>query len=125
MNFPGSPYFVLERLLEEYRSGRRSEEDAFRSLDIFDMFLDQWSEGLDALPQAPEILPEGEAKVETSFQGLDLFGEAAECLRNYLETGDEEQAESAMELARQGHHLLEQLYLQTAQQVEDLRNEVG
>lgn len=125
MNFPGSPYFVLERLLEEYRSGRRTHEDVARSLDIFDMFVEQWNEGLMALPVEPEILPEGEETLEESVNGLGCFSEASGFMRDFLETGDESFAEQALEIARVGHETLEQLYLNTAKKVEQLQNEVG
>lgn len=125
MNFPGSPYFVLERLLEEYRSGQRSPEDVARSLDIFDMFVEQWNEGLMALPVEPEVLPEGEATLQESVNGLGCFAEASGFMRDFLETGDETFADQAMESARIGHETLEQLYLNTAKRVEELQNEVG
>lgn len=125
MNFPGSPYFVLERLLEEYRSGQRSPEDVARSLDIFDMFVEQWNEGLMALPVEPEVLPDGEETLAESVNGLGCFSEASGFMRDFLETGDETFAEQAMESARIGHETLEQLYLVTAKRVEDLQNEVG
>jgi len=125
MNFPASPYFVLERLLDEYRSGQRSLEDVAGSLDIFDMFVEQWNEGLMALPVEPEILPDGEQIVEESAQGLHCFADASACMRDFLETGDDSLADQALELARQGHEALEQLYLVTAQRVAELQNEVG
>jgi hypothetical protein len=125
MNFPGSPYFVLERLLEEYRSGQRTHEDVARSLDIFDMFVEQWNEGLMALPVEPEVLPEGEETLEESFNGLGCFSEASAFFRDFLETGDEALAVQALDVARVGHETLEQLYLNTAKKVEQLQNEVG
>jgi len=125
MNFPGSPYFVLERLLEEYHSGRRTPEDVARSLDIFDMFIEQWNEGLMALPVEPEIVPEGAETLDGSMQGLECFSEASGYFRDYLETGDESLAEQALAAARAGHETLEQLYMITAKKVEQLQNEVG
>ena len=125
MNFPASPYFVLERLLDEYRSGQRSPEDVAGSLDIFDMFVEQWSDGLMALPVEPEVLPEGPSTIEESMQGLHCFADASACMRDFLETGDEGLADQALDLARQGHETLEQLYLATAKRVEELQNEVG
>ncbi|MBT9585794.1 hypothetical protein IV102_20805 [bacterium] len=115
----------MERLLEEYRSGRRTHEDVARSLDIFDMFVEQWNEGLMALPVEPEILPEGEETLEESVNGLGCFSEASGFMRDFLETGDESFAEQALEIARVGHETLEQLYLNTAKKVEQLQNEVG
>lgn len=125
MNFPGSPYFVLENLLEEYRNGRRTPEQVLASLDIFDMFLEQYNEGLQALPVEPEVLPEGEQKLEECYQGLQCFADASACFRDYLESGDEDLAAQALDIARQGHESLEQLYLTTAKKVEELQNEVG
>ena len=125
MNFPGSPYFVLETLLEDYRSGRRTPENVAESLDIFDMFLEQYHEGLQALPVEPEVLPEGEEKLAECYQGLQCFSDAAACFRDFLESGDERLADQALDIARQGHESLEQLYLTTAKKVEELQNEVG
>lgn len=125
MNFPASPYFVLERLLDEYRSGQRTLEDVAGCLDIYDMFVEQWSEGLEALPVDPEVLPEGESIIEGCAHSLGFFADASACMRDFLETGDEALADQALELARQGHENLEQIYLPTAQRVAELQNEVG
>lgn len=125
MNFPGSPYFVLERLLEEYRNGQRSPEDVARSLDIFDTFVSQWNEGLMALPVEPNILPDGEETLNGSFQGLECFSEASSMMRDFLATGDESLADQALDTARQGHETLETLFFETARRVETLQNEVG
>ena len=125
MNFPGSPYFVLERLLEEYRQGQRSPEDVARSLDIFDSFVSQWSEGLMTLPVEPGVLPDGEETLNGSFQGLECFSEASALMRDFLSTGDESLADQALDTARQGHETLENLFFETARRVEALQNEVG
>jgi hypothetical protein len=125
MDFPGSPYYVLERLLEEYRSGQRSPERVAQDLETFDLFLQQWSEGVMALPVEPEVLPEGPETIEGSMQGLECFAEASACFRDYLETGDDGLAEQAMELARQGHDTLAHLLVQTARRVDELQNEIG
>mgnify|MGYP001317751342 FL=1 len=125
MNFPGSPYFVLERLLDEYRNGQRTPEDVARSLDIFDAFVEQWNEGLMALPVEPQILPDGEETLSGSFQGLECFSEASAILRDFLATGDDHLADQALDTARQGHETLEALFFETAKRVEALQNEVG
>lgn len=125
MEFPGSPYHVLERLLEEYRNGQRSADDLSRSLDIFDLFVDQWSEGMKAVPVHPEVLPEGPATIEESMQGLGCFSEASAVMRDFLSSGDDQLAEQALELARQGHDTLAGLLLSTRKKVEELQNEVG
>jgi len=125
MNFPGSPYFVLERLLDEYRSGQRSPEDVARSLDIFDAFVEQWNEGLMALPVEPQVLPDGEETLNGSFQGLECFSEASSIMRDFLVSGDESLADQALVTARHGHETLEILFLETAKRVEALQNEVG
>jgi hypothetical protein len=87
MDFPGSPYHVLERLLEEYRSGQRTPEDVARSLDIFDLFVEQWSEGMMAVPVEPEVLPEGKETIDESMAGLECFSEASAVMRDFLSTG--------------------------------------
>lgn len=125
MNFPGSPYFVLERLLDEYRSGQRTPEDVARSLDIFDAFVEQWNEGLMALPVEPQVLPDGEETLSGSFQGLECFSEASAIMRDFLVTGDDTLADQALDTARQGHETLEALFFETAKRVEALQNEVG
>jgi hypothetical protein len=125
MDFPGSPYHVLERLLEEYRSGQRTPEDVARSLDIFDLFVEQWSEGMMAVPVEPEVLPEGKETIDESMAGLECFSEASAVMRDFLSTGNDELADQALDLAKQGHDTLAQLLLATARKVEDLQNEVG
>ena len=125
MNFPGSPYLVLERLLEEYHSGKRSIENVEEALDVFDMFLEQWNEGFEAMPLDPEIFPEGEANLEGSLHCLDLFSEAAGLIRAYFDEGNEELMDQGLELARQGHEQMEKLYLALSQKVDEVANEVG
>ena len=125
MNFPGSAYMVLERLLEEYHSGKRSIENVEEALDTFDMFLEQWNEGFEALPLDPEVFPEGEANLDGSLQCLDLFSEAAGLIRSYLDEGDEGLMDQGLELARQAHEQMEQFYLKLSKRVDEVANEVG
>ena len=83
------------------------------------MFLEQWNE--DGLQALSEETP----NIQQIAEGLACFQDASRAMRGYFESGDTALADEALSAAYEGHERLQQLYLLTAQKIEELNNEIG
>ncbi len=119
MDFPNSPHAVLYDLLTELHEGRRTPEAFLQSLEQVDLVLEQWAEAANSV-SVPEDNPEAGRMVEVTMQALQLFADAANRLRDYVDTGDEAVAEEAMEFAAQGHHALSGLMAVTTDALDQI-----
>lgn len=97
--YPQSPLGVLAGLVDQLRMGERDADMFEDSLRIFDEFLNEWAEAV-CQDDPDSELTQG---ILASLQGL---ADAAGCLRDYLETGDEEIVESALALAVESQETL-------------------
>lgn len=119
MDFPNSPYAVLYELVTELHEGRRTPEAFLASLEQVDLVLEQWAEAAGGV-SVPEENPEAGRMVEVTLQALQLFADAANRLRDYVDSGDEAVAEEAMGLAAQGHHALANLMAVTSDALDQI-----
>lgn len=98
-NYPESPLGVLVGLVDQLRDGQRDLDTFEESLKVFDEFLNEWAEAV--CQDDPESdLTQG---ILRSLQGL---ADAAACLREYIETGDEGVVEAALALAIESQETL-------------------
>lgn len=98
-HYPQSPLGVLVTLLNQFRDGERDLESFEESLGVFDEFLDEWALSVG----------EDDADGEVSqglMRALQGLAEAADGLRDYAVTGDEELAEAALVSAMESQELL-------------------
>ena len=124
MEFPNSPYGVAQNLIQDFRSGHRNYHEFQQNLDTFESFLQQWSQGVQNLPEDPNFAPAVEVKFAT-LDSLDLYFEALTHLRSYAETRDEESARQALLLAREAHQLMLNTHRQAQNEVDRIENEMG
>lgn len=125
MEFPNSPFFLLERLLDEFRSGQRTSDNVLESLDAVHDYVEQLTAQMLAFPVQAEVFPEGHDLAAQSVAGFERFADAAELIREYVESGEEARADQALEVAHEGHETLVGLFTSTYKKVQELQNEVG
>ncbi|MGE0490339.1 MAG: hypothetical protein AB7S38_14115 [Vulcanimicrobiota bacterium] len=97
-----SPYHDVRILLERYRAGDLDEEGFIRALDEYDERLQVLYEGVAAEPEGLEVEEDMETLGE-AVEGIHMFSDVSERLRDYAEEGAEELATEALELARKAH----------------------
>ena len=97
-----SPFHQLRVLLDRYNNGDLNSENFLEQLDLYEEKLQTVYEGVAADPGLFEVEEDPETIVEAQT-GLHAFSDAAEKLRAYAETDDEEMAQEALELARAAH----------------------
>lgn len=103
-NYPESPLGVLANLLQEFRSGERDQQALEASLAIFDEFLQEWAQAIQA-SDSPDQDLQGQVS-DGLLKALQGLADAAALLREYGEFGEEEIAENAMAEAREAQELL-------------------
>ena len=119
MDFPNSPYAVLYDLVTELHDGRRTPEAFLQSLEQVDLVLEQWAEAANGV-SVPEDNPEAGRMIEITMQALQLFADAANRLRDYVDSGEEAVVEEAMGLAAQGHHTLARMMAVTSDALDQI-----
>lgn len=119
MDFPNSPYAVLHDLVTELHEGRRTPEAFLHSLEQVDLVLEQWAEAATGV-SVPDDNPEAARMVEVTLQSLQLFADASNRLRDYVDSGDEAVAEEAIGLAAQGQHTLAGLMAVTSDALDQI-----
>ncbi len=97
-----SPFHHFRALVDRFRGQDLSSEEFLEALDRCDETLQILYEGVAAEPGLFEVEDDPETIVEGQA-GIQAFSDASERLRNYAETGDEEIALEALELARIAH----------------------
>lgn len=97
-----SPFHLVRGLVDRFRSGDLSSDDFLEALDLYDEKLQVLYEGVAADPGLFEIEEDPETIVDGQ-SGIQAFSDASEKLRDYAETGDEQEALEALELARGAH----------------------
>ncbi len=97
-----SPFHLVRSLVDRFRSGDLSAEEFLEALDLYDEKLQVLYEGVAADPGLFEVEEDPETIVEGQ-NGIQAFSDAADKLREYAETGDEQQAQEALALARGAH----------------------
>lgn len=124
MEYPNSPYFLAKNLVEDFKSGKRTLEEYVEALDVFENFLQQWSDSVSALPEVPNFEQGLEIKNAT-LESLDLYFDAVVLFRHFGETGQEESAKQGMQLAREGHALMLHLQQQAFKEASRIEDEMG
>ena len=97
-----SPFHQLRVLVDRFRSGDLACDDFLELLDIYDEKLQVVYEGVAADPGMFEVEEDPETIVEGQM-GIHAFSDAAEKLRTYAETEQEDLALEALEMARGAH----------------------
>lgn len=97
-----SPFHLVRSLVDKYRSGDLSNDDFLEALDLYDEKLQVLYEGVAADPGLFEVEEDPETIVDGQ-SGIQAFSDAADKLRDYAETGNEQQVTEALELARGAH----------------------
>ena len=97
-----SPFHQLRVLVDRYRTGDLLADDFLELLDQYDEKLQVVYEGVAADPGLFEVEEDPETIVDGQ-KGIHAFSDASEKLRTYSETGEEELALEALDLARGAH----------------------
>lgn len=114
MDPSNSPYHLIRSLLEDYRAAQLSADDFEDALDLIDQRLQHLSEGLSMQASGPD--PEFDADdeddeeveidlSEVTLECLQLFADASDQLREFIEKNDDGAAIEGLELAREAHDL--------------------
>ncbi len=97
-----SPFHHFRILVDRFRAKDLSEEEFLEALERYDEKLQVLYEGVASDPGLFEVEEDPETIVEGQA-GIQGFSDASERLRTYAETGDEEVALEALDLARSAH----------------------
>ena len=97
-----SPFHQLRVLVDRFRSNDIECDDFLESLDHYDEKLQVVYEGIAADPGLFEVEEDLET-IQEGQTGIHAFSDASEQLRTYAETGNEELALEALEMARLAH----------------------
>ncbi len=97
-----SPFHIVRSLLDRYRAGDLEDEEFLNALEEYDERLQVLYEGVAAEPDGLDIEEDLEL-LGDAVEGIHLFSDVGEKLRDYAEEGDEEIATQALEMARTAH----------------------
>ena len=97
-----SPFHQISSCISALRNASASSEEVERHLQVLDSDLDAWGGNLCAFESPSQVPPQTVALVNESLRGLELFRQAVWQVRVYMETGDEEAAELALEMGSEG-----------------------
>lgn len=109
------PVEILETLVLDYHEGRIGKEQFLQDLQNFDDFVYAFEEKL-AQMRPPEEFPEGSVMVQYSADAFAQFAEVVNRLRGYAETLDPEEANAAIDLAREASDNIDQIQSTTEQE---------
>lgn len=123
MENPNGPLAVFKSLVQDFQEGKRDKHNLFEALETFDGFLAEWESGIEKIKNDPKQYAEGEVLREDAIEGLRLFGDAVQMVRDSVEAG--EPLEPAVELAKEGHLLLAYAAQTTERNIAKLEDELG
>ena len=121
MQLPNSPLAVLFDLIDEYRTGTRTQEDFLSALDTFDSFLDQWAEGVMAVTSETQEDQYRTAVLEMVHALMD----SVTCVRDGALTRNPQLIEQGLAMAEEAQQGLLELMAATQQRLEQLEDDMA
>lgn len=122
-DFTNSPFHVACDLVERLTSGVLPLDAFLAHLDTFEGYLRRWYQALEEVPLPPEY-EEGEHLLAASREALEMTYQSVELLREFGNSRRTEDAETALELAEEGHQLMAEVLGQTERNMDELENDM-